>query len=229
MSFLTPINCRPNCPSVMERMKMCRRSDHTVEELKNLREKPVELDPNLMTEMENVIKGLEAHVLPSNSKLSSASKPRRPVVPSSPPSLPFTPSLSSIFLAHEYGGDDKKSVTSGAPAPSPYSLSPDTATSSNLLYIPSLPGMGGGRGFLSTGKTRKLINLLSHWIDEDDRYNRRASKTAKVIGHVAGNIVGMLVNDRFRRIGDAFGDLARTGVREITIASLDNVLKYYSW
>lgn len=208
---------------------MCRRTDHTVEDLEILREKPVELDPNLMTEMETVIKGLEAHVLPSKSKLYSASRPRRPVVPSSPPSSGLNPSLSSIFLAHEYGGDDKKSVTSGAPVPSPYSLFPNTATSSNLLYMPSLPGFGGGRGFFSTSKTRKLINLLSHWIDEDDRYNKRASKTAKVVGHVAGNVVGMIVNDRFRRIGDTFGDLARDGVKEITIASLDNLLKYYTW
>lgn len=221
LSFLllsNSVHCRSYCPHLLERMRMCKRTDHTIQEMETLREKPVELDPNLMQDIESAIKGMEEIVLPSPSLSSSKSSvPRTPVVPSSPPS-------SSFFLP----------VDSSIPAPSPYITAPDPSSPSpspspSLHYMPSLPGVPetSGRSFMLNGKIRKLINIYSRWIDQNNINNRRASKTARVVGHVAGNLVGMIVNERFRQIGDLFGNLARRGVREITVAGLDNVFKLY--
>jgi hypothetical protein len=165
-----------------------------------------------MKDIESAIKGMEAMILPSPSLASSSTstKPRSPVVPSSPPS-------STYFTPEEESGA----------VPSPYISSSDAAT--GLQYMPSIGGLSptSATGLRSL-KTRKIINVISNWIDEDNRYNKRTSKTAKVIGHIAGDLVGMIVNERFRQIGTAVGDLARTGVKELTVAGLDNVLRLYN-
>jgi len=215
------VESRPSfCPSLLERMRMCRRTDYTVQDLETMREKmqekpeALETDPNLMNEIKSTIRSMESLVMPSLSS-SSSSKPRSPVVASSPPSsLPMS--------------DEEMGSVSG---PSPYTAQFPETTSLHYMTS-SLPGIsltqeGRGLGW----KKRKIVRLISDFIlgDEGGKFHkRRASKTAKVVGHIAGDLAGLIVGEKFRKVGDLIGDFAREGVREVTILGIDNLLRMYT-
>jgi hypothetical protein len=90
---------------------------------------------------------------------------------------------------------------------------------------PSGQSIREGRGLLFPEKKRGILNLLNSWILEDERYKRRTSKTARVVGHVAGDLMGLLVSEQFRQMGMLAGSLAKTGVKEIATAGVDGIIR----
>ena len=84
-----------------------------------------------------------------------------------------------------------------------------------------------GRGLLFPEKKRGILDLLNRWILEDEMYKRRTSKTARVVGHVAGDITGQLVSEQFRMLGTLAGSLAKEGVKEIATAGIDGIIRAF--
>lgn len=82
-----------------------------------------------------------------------------------------------------------------------------------------------GRGLLLSGKKRGIVNLLNRWIRKDERYKSKTSKTARVVGHVAGDLMGLLVSEQFRQMGMLAGGLAKAGVKEVATAGVDGLIR----
>lgn len=83
--------------------------------------------------------------------------------------------------------------------------------------------------FLMSPKKRRLLRIISKLTNfgQEDGNDNRASKTARVISDVTGEVIGFIINRRFRAIGEYVGDIAREGVKEILISSLDSIVKNY--
>lgn len=72
------------------------------------------------------------------------------------------------------------------------------------------------------------MNVLSGMVDEEEKERKMGSKPAKIVGHIAGDIIGMLVSEQFRKIGTFFGDAVREIVKELLITNLDHVLQSFA-
>ena len=86
--------------------------------------------------------------------------------------------------------------------------------------------------FLKGRKKKKLLKLFTNFVggndddddgDEDDDPN--TSKTAKAIGDVTGELVGLVISNHFKEVGEFVADMARKGVKNLLVTSLDSVFK----
>lgn len=186
------------CPHALERLRFCRRSEYTIEDLDTLRIRTPDTDPKLLQDIENAIKGAEG----SDSALPSRENSDPAPSPYADPS-----SLHTVLPLTEFDG-----APSVSHFPTPF------ATAENLAQE--------GRGLLGLGhKKRGILNLLNRWILQDERYKRQTSKTARVVGHVAGDLIGLLVSEQFRQMGMMAGSVAKTGVKELATAGIDTIIR----
>lgn len=171
-----------------------------------LRIKTPDTDPKLMQDIENAIRGLES--LPDDShadREEAAPSPYAPLLP-----LP----LSDIDAPLLFSDPQHQQVFTAPDEGHAKQIAPAAADS-----------VREGRGLLLSGKKKGIINLLNRWILEDERYKRRTSKTARVVGHVAGDLMGLLVSEQFRQMGMLAGSVAKTGVKEIATAGIDGIIR----
>lgn len=132
------------------------------------------------------------------------------------------------FITSHISNSSPEPSYSSASVTKPLVVLPVTSVSSPLATVKSTlkksKSLRQGR-FLNHKKVR-IFKILSNIIGGDDDYDDpKTSKTAKVIGDITGEIIGLIINDRFRAMGELVGDLARENVRDILVASLDSVFK----
>lgn len=204
--LISCINCigvSQYCPHALERLRFCRRSEYTIEDLDSLRIKTPETDPKLMQDIENAIKGLES--IPDDREADreeAAPSPYAPLLPLPLSDIDAPLLFSDPLVPHVPPEGQANQVAAAAPQ-----------------------SVREGRGLLLSGKKKGIINLLNRWILEDERYKRRTTKTARVVGHVAGDLMGLLVSEQFRQMGMLAGSVAKAGVKEIATAGIDGIIR----
>lgn len=196
------------CPHALERLRFCRRSEYTIEDLDSLRVRTPDTDPKLLQDIKNAIQGVEEPQRASHTVIE-----KDDAAPS-----PYASDNELIPLPHPH--HLPLTELDAAPAPA-------------VGHFPSFrpasqPLDQEARGLLSLGlghKKRGILNLFNRWILEDERYNRKTSKTARVVGHVVGDLTGLLVSEQFRQMGMMAGSLAKTGVKELATAGIDGIIR----
>lgn len=193
------------CPHALERLRFCRRSEYTIEDLDSLRMKTPETDAKLLQDIEKVINGIE----------SSTTNPQTLFAPSAIESVGSVVAEPSPYAAFELPVVHQP-VAETAPVAE---AAPQVAETEETR---------DGRSIF-VGKRRKkklLVDILGKWVLEEDLLNTRGtSRTARIVGKISGDLIGLLVAEKFRSMGQLAGSIARRGVKDIATGAVDSIIR----
>lgn len=72
---------------------------------------------------------------------------------------------------------------------------------------------------------RGMMGMMDDFHLEREMRYRRHPMAVRVVGNIAGDLVGILVAEAVRKMGDLAGDIARIGVKELTTMVINTLLR----